>query len=125
MNSSVPSRFLDEIPREIMDEIDRVNHQSFDIYKTESGSRKDIFSGTNLDLDTFVSSGKASYITDVKSKENYISFSSGDVIKHPVFGVGRILEVSGSNEKASAKVSFNIGGVKHLMLAYVNLERVQ
>ncbi|HHT9104386.1 MAG TPA: ATP-dependent helicase [Candidatus Wujingus californicus] len=125
MNSSVPSRFLDEIPREIMDEIDRVNHQSFDIYKTESGSRKDIFSGINLDLDTFVSSDKASYITDVKSKEDYILFSSGDVIKHPVFGVGRILEVSGSNEKASAKVSFNIGGVKHLMLAYANLERVQ
>jgi DNA helicase-2/ATP-dependent DNA helicase PcrA len=108
-----------------MDEIDRVNHQSFDIYKTESGSRKDIFSKTSMEFDAFFSSCKASSTAGVKSNGDYVSLSCGDVIKHPVFGVGRILEVSGSNEKASAKVSFNIGGVKHLMLAYANLERVQ
>ena len=58
-------------------------------------------------------------------KENAIPFSGGEVVRHPLFGVGRILEVSGSNEKASVKVSFNAGGTKHLLLAYAKLERLE
>jgi len=64
-------------------------------------------------------------LTRPSSADDSMSFSSGEVVRHPVFGIGRILEVSGSKEKASARVSFNIGGTKHLMLAYAKLEKVK
>jgi len=52
------------------------------------------------------------------------NFSSGEVVRHPVFGIGRVLESYGCNEKAGVKVNFNIGGTRNLMLAYAKLEKV-
>jgi len=59
------------------------------------------------------------------AEDDFMSFSSGEVVRHPVFGIGRILEVCGSKEKTSVRVSFNIGGTKNLMLAYAKLEKVK
>jgi len=64
-------------------------------------------------------------LTSPSSEDDSMSFSSGEVVRHPVFGIGRIVEVYGSREMASVKVSFNVGGTKHLMLAYAKLEKVK
>ncbi|MCF6155178.1 MAG: ATP-dependent DNA helicase PcrA [Candidatus Brocadia sp.] len=116
MNVCKPSRFLDEIPYEIVDAIDKTNREySYNTYYNKSPSFHD--TPSEFDLDT---ANPAS----ATPGGNSLSFSSGEVVRHPLFGIGRILEVSGSNEKASVKVSFNVGGTKHLMLAYAKLERV-
>lgn len=116
MNVCRSSRFLDEIPDEILDKIDKTNRD----YSYYTYSKGPLFDETppKFDLDT---ADPARITTGGDS----FSFSSGEVVRHPLFGIGRILEVSGCNEKASVKVSFNVGGTKHLMLAYAKLERVK
>lgn len=117
MNPCVASRFLDEIPEEIVDKIDRtIRNYSFDTFKANNRTTQETLPVFDYNIDT-------SDLTN-QSPEDSMSFLIGEVVRHPVFGVGRILEVSGSKGKASVKVSFNIGGTKHLMLAYAKLERV-
>ncbi len=117
-NQCRPSRFLDEIPDEILDKIDKTNQEySYNTYYSKNQSFQRISSGDDLSIDTAVPAAA--------TQEEPPLFSSGEVVRHPLFGVGRILEVSGSNEKASVRVSFNVGGTKHLMLAYAKLERVK
>ncbi|MBI2472856.1 MAG: UvrD-helicase domain-containing protein [Planctomycetes bacterium] len=119
MNPCIASRFLDEIPEEIVDKIDRANRNySFDSFNANNRTTHETLLKFDFnDIDT-------SDLT-IPSSEESISFSSGEVVRHPIFGIGRILEVSGSREKASVKVSFNIGGTKHLMLAYAKLEKIK
>ncbi len=119
MNPCRPSRFLDEIPDEILEKIDRTNREYFYTPSyTKSQVSHEISSIFDFDGDTADSAG-------ISSKQNALTFSGGEVVRHPLFGIGRVLEVSGSNEKASVKVSFNAGGTKHLLLAYAKLERVK
>ena len=120
MNPCIASRFLDEIPEEIIDKIDRTNRKyAFNTFNADNKTVHDTMLKFDFnDIDTHD-------LTSPSSEDDSMSFSSGEVVRHPVFGIGRILEVSGSKEKASARVSFNISGTKHLMLAYAKLEKVK
>ena len=119
LNLCRPSRFLDEIPDEIVERIDRANREyAFYPYDTRSGLAQEIPVSFESEI---VPAGSPR----APAGENTVTFSCGEVVKHPLFGIGRILEVYGSNEKASVKVGFHVGGTKHLMLAYAKLERVK
>ena len=128
INPCNPSRFLDEIPKEILDEIDKTNRNYLydnygakPLYSTmseNSATSKTTFNFNLGDIDV-------SDLASDMSGEDSVSFSDGEVVSHPIFGIGRILEVCGCKEKASVKVRFNVGGVKHLMLAYAKLEKVK
>lgn len=119
LNLCRPSRFLDEIPDEIVERIDKTNRTyAFYPYDTRSGLAQEI-------PVSFDSGRVAAASANVPAREATHTFACGEVVRHPLFGVGRVLEVYGSNEKASAKVSFHVGGTKHLMLAYAKLERVK
>ena len=127
MNPCIASRFLSEIPEEIIDKIDKTNRNySFDTFNVNNLSSTTIGDRTTQEtlLKFDFSDIGTSDLTSPLSEES-ISFSSGEVVRHPVFGIGRILEVSGSKERASVRVSFNICGTKHLMLAYAKLEKVK
>ncbi|MDO8141238.1 MAG: 3'-5' exonuclease [Candidatus Brocadiales bacterium] len=127
MNPCIASRFLDEIPEEIVDKIDRANRNySFDSFNANNRTTHETLLNFDFnDIDTSDPRSLSGTGLTIPLSEESISFSSGEVVRHPVFGIGRILEVSGSKEKASVKVSFNIGGTKHLMLAYAKLEKVK
>lgn len=119
LNLCRPSRFLDEIPDEIVERIDKTNRTyAFYPYDTRSGLAQEI-------PVSFDSGRVAAASASVPAREATHTFACGEVVRHPLFGVGRVLEVYGSNEKASVKVSFHVGGTKHLMLAYAKLERVK
>lgn len=118
-NPCRPSRFLDEIPDEILDKIDRT-HREYSYNSYYDRSQPSHVTQHTFDFDTDIADPAS-----VTTEGNSFTFSSGEVVRHHLFGIGRILEVSGSNEKASVKVSFNVGGIKHLMLAYAKLERVK
>ncbi len=52
-----------------------------------------------------------------------VPFSPGDTVKHPKFGEGTLVELSGSDESPVAKIRFNAVGVKRLALSFAPLEK--
>ena len=93
-----PSRFLKEIPAELIDEI-RPRAQT-----TAPYARK-----------------RSSSFNDTASD---IGFSLGDKVSHPSFGDGIVLNYEGVGESASIQINFEAVGTKWLMLSYAKLKKV-
>ena len=92
-----PSRFLKEIPKDLIDEI-RPRAQTNIPY-----NRKD-FSETKIEF------------------EQEIGIALGQKVKHKKFGEGIVLNYEGSGESARVQVNFDQSGTKWLVMAYANLE---
>ncbi len=58
------------------------------------------------------------------TKSSVSGFSVGQQVNHPMFGIGTIMALSGSEQSAKATVMFNNGQRKQLMLAFAKLEVV-
>ena len=93
-----PSRFLKEIPAEMIDEI-RPRAQT-----TAPYARK-----------------RSSSFNDTASD---IGFSLGDKVSHPSFGDGIVLNYEGVGESASIQINFEAVGTKWLMLSFAKLKKV-
>ncbi|MCP4482131.1 MAG: UvrD-helicase domain-containing protein [bacterium] len=52
------------------------------------------------------------------------SFAKGNRVSHPNFGLGRVINISGSGDRKTVIVRFNSGAEKRLLLKYAKLERV-
>jgi len=94
-----PSRFLREIPKELIDEI-RPRAQTNIPY-----NRKD-FSETKIEF------------------EEEIGIALGQKVIHKKFGEGIVLNYEGSGESARVQVNFDAAGTKWLVMAYANLEKI-
>ena len=93
-----PSRFLKEIPAELIDEI-RPRAQTTAPYARKRSSS---FNDTTSD----------------------IGFSLGDKVSHPSFGDGIVLNYEGIGESASIQINFEAVGTKWLMLSFAKLKKV-
>lgn len=61
-----------------------------------------------------------------RESDRYASrFPRGALVRHPKFGVGRVLDVSPMGGHTRASVQFNTAGRKTLVLQYANLERLE
>jgi len=89
------SRFVKEIPAELKEEI-RLNSQ--------------------VSVPSFASSEVRASSDDLKG------FSLGQLVTHPKFGQGVILNYEGSGDQARVQVNFDSVGSKWLMLAYARLQ---
>ena len=94
-----PSRFIKEIPKELIDEI-RPRAQTHIPY-----NRKD-FKETRLEF------------------EDEIGISLGQRVKHKSFGEGVVLNYEGSGDAARIQINFDAAGTKWLVMAYANLEKL-
>ncbi len=94
-----PSRFLKEIPKDLIDEI-RPRAQTNIPY-----NRKD-FSETKIEF------------------EMDIGISLGQKVRHKKFGEGIVLNYEGSGESARVQVNFEGSGTKWLVMSYANLEKM-
>ena len=94
-----PSRFLNEIPKDLIDEI-RPRAQTNIPY-----NRKD-FSETKIEF------------------EMDIGISLGQKVRHKKFGEGIVLNYEGSGESARVQVNFEDSGTKWLVMSYANLEKM-
>ena len=94
-----PSRFLKEIPKDLIDEI-RPRAQTNIPY-----NRKD-FNETKIDF------------------EMDIGISFGQKVRHKKFGEGIVLNYEGSGESARVQVNFEDSGTKWLVMSYANLEKM-
>ncbi len=101
----IASRFIKEIPEDAI-EIDTAS------------------SGIDTHTENNFFSPKYPKEFDEFDEENEYGFTPGDAVKHGKFGIGRIVEVAGSGADSKAKVKFNVGGQKVLLLKYAKLEKM-
>jgi len=137
-----PSRFLDEIPSELVEQTGNVTGRSS--YGRQSYRRRDQRgyddpppyrrrgrdgSGTDVATsdahrDRIVESAMRSRDTPQPSNSQDLGLKVGDDVAHPAFGEGVIIDISGTGDKAEAVVNFAGVGQKHLALAWAPLKRL-
>ncbi len=98
-SSTIPSRFLTELPRELM-ETNNIADQ---------GDRVGSFGG-----------GIKSESEDPFLEE----YPPGTMVRHPQFGFGKVIQVRSSGAHTRATIGFERAGVKTLILQYARLEVV-
>ena len=57
------------------------------------------------------------------SPQDSVELVSGDIVKHAIFGRGRVVKIAPSSD--TIHVDFNNVGMKKLALEYANLEKVE
>ncbi|HVA54909.1 MAG TPA: DNA helicase II [Gammaproteobacteria bacterium] len=92
-NYGVPSRFLREIPPELLQEI-RPRVQVSRPFTT---------------------------LTSAHAQDVPVGLSLGQRVRHPSFGEGTVLDYEGSGAHARVQVNFSTAGAKWLVVAYANL----
>ena len=106
-----PSRFLDEIPAEILD------------WRREEPSNMPISAGGFGSSPS--SSSAALRLGDrVVGGGPVVSLASGDRVTHEKFGLGTVVSTAGFGEKADATIDFGAAGVKRLLLRYAPVEKL-
>jgi DNA helicase-2/ATP-dependent DNA helicase PcrA len=96
---TITSPFLNEIPRESLDVVDRTG---IDVRGDRSGTRGAFPEPQGLAK----------------------TFRKGQNVRHPTFGVGKLLDVIDMGQHTRAIVEFHRVGRKTLILEYVRLEVV-
>ena len=106
-----PSRFLSEIPSELLREIEG---------EEEGGA---VIGGGAIGGGA-ISGGARIREAVVTARREPIQISAGDTVVHDKWGEGVVLSVSGSGSDAEATVIFEDAGQKRLLLAYAPLKKV-
>ena len=100
----MPSRFIGEIPAEFLD---RIEFQSALTRRVVGGSLQ-----------------KNTKVAVTRTVTTFDDFKVGDMVEHSIFGVGKIMVLSGSGENQRVGVIFKDGTKKKLIVKYANLTKV-
>jgi DNA helicase II / ATP-dependent DNA helicase PcrA len=100
-----PSRFLSEIPEELVDEL---------------GEDRPVGGGRSAHREAVVSAAIASNA----GRARLPGLRVGDDVGHDTFGEGVVLDVIGEGEKAEAVIRFRDVGEKRLLLAWAPLQKL-
>jgi len=92
-----PSKFVTELPAELLEEIRPRMQVSMPVYRPEQ---------------TYV------------QEEYDMGLSIGQMVKHGKFGIGIVLDQEGRGKQARVQVNFEDAGSKWLVLAYANLQPI-
>ena len=147
-NYNPPSRFLDEIPAELVEQLGAVGGnrsygRSSMRARTDYGKpapyRRSATTVSSFDPDdpndpddgadwhrervveAAISAGQRSVEA---SNAHQIALRVGDDVEHPAFGEGVIIEIRGQGDKAEATIRFREAGTKHLSLAWAPLKKL-
>ncbi len=104
-----PSRFLNEIPKELLEEVRIKTH----ISRAVPSYGSDTFSKTAQTRPVYSSVPQSQEINGLKL---------GQRVRHPTFGEGVILSYEGQGNHARIQVKFSQVGAKWLVAAYAKLE---
>jgi DNA helicase-2/ATP-dependent DNA helicase PcrA len=125
-----PSRFLDEIPSELVQVVDgagrapgRASMRAH--YRSDGGGRREGFApvtgeGRDRIVDQAIRAGQRPATTGAER----LGLRIGDDVRHVKFGDGVILGIEGTGDKAEAIVRFSDFGEKRLLLSWSPLERI-
>ena len=132
-----PSRFLDEIPSELINEIGGT--RMLRSRRDRSGGGRTYGGGGGSEIPTgrtFGGGGRDSHSGDVvesalaaankpiPSGAESIGLKVGDDVRHSQWGEGVIVEIDGVGDKAEASVHFPSVGPKRLLLSWAPLEKI-
>ena len=98
------SRFLQEIP---VENLENISFNSALMRKVTTSKR-----------------GKRTKVKVTRSITLFDDFMVGDYVKHAIFGIGKIMALSGSGENQRVGVVFKDGLKKKLIVKYANLKKV-
>lgn len=119
-NSSVPSRFLMELPK---DKIINLRASLIDNRSRTVNAPTAVPAGNHLENRPETRTGTPGGTQARKSDPDEIR--SGTKVSHPKWGVGTIISKEGSGADAQVKVAFPGLGIKTLILGYANLEKIE
>jgi DNA helicase-2/ATP-dependent DNA helicase PcrA len=103
-----PSRFLEDVPRKMLVEVDVLGRELHDPQSLNKFSRA---------VWRPPAGGGAGGATGAAPK----SYRGGEKVKHPKFGAGTVVGVSGQGAKTEVTVVFESAGAKQLLVKYANL----
>jgi DNA helicase-2/ATP-dependent DNA helicase PcrA len=125
-----PSRFLDEIPVELVEHLgDGRRTSGRASYRSDGGGRRQGWqpwaermadAGRERIVDAAISAGRRPASTGAET----MGLRIGDDVRHAKFGEGVIMLIEGEGDKAEAVVRFPDVGEKRLLLAWSPLERL-
>ncbi len=102
-NPGLVSRFIREIPDDLMERISFTSALTRKVVSTKLGATKVKVSRSITDFD---------------------DFQVGDFVEHAIFGKGKIMALSGSGENQRVGVVFKDGLKKKLIVKYANLKKI-
>ena len=138
-NYNPPSRFIDEIPAELIEQIGAVSGRT--TYGRQSYRPRDQWSDPppyrRVDRDDNGEADRhrdrvveAALVAGQRNKQpspsnaQMIGLRLGDDVEHPAFGEGVIIDIRGQDDKAEATIRFRDAGTKHLSLAWAPLKKL-
>jgi DNA helicase-2/ATP-dependent DNA helicase PcrA len=138
-NYNPPSRFIDEIPPELIDQIGAVSGRT--TYGRQSYRSRDDWADPppyrrvdridNGDAERHRERVvEAALVAGQRAKQpspsnsQLIGLRLGDDVEHPAFGEGVIIDIRGQDDKAEATIRFRDAGTKHLSLAWAPLKKL-
>jgi DNA helicase-2/ATP-dependent DNA helicase PcrA len=105
------SRFLGELPMELIEEEADQNIYSYMPYDESTQYLERDFSEATQDK-------------IVRDKIGKNSLMPGDMVKHTKWGKGLVLDIEGNGENAQVSIDFALVGVKHLILKYAPIVKI-
>lgn len=110
-NASLPSRFLREIPEDIVVRKGGYHSQARQNYGYVSAE----YPRTAVASPTQRSSYHSAYTSQPQAKQNYLELNKGDMVLHTAFGKGMVLSVMKMGGDALLEIAFDQIGTKKLM----------
>jgi DNA helicase-2/ATP-dependent DNA helicase PcrA len=112
ISSYLPSRFLDEIPEDLMEDFQRKTKMPERPAGLPQRQRVSILSQPTVTANL----PKSHAVTD--------AWAVGDMAQHKLWGTGTVLAVIGSGSDMQLKISFPTKGVRQLMVRFAPIEKV-
>ncbi|MEN9803627.1 MAG: ATP-dependent helicase PcrA, partial [Actinomycetota bacterium] len=130
-----PSRFLDEIPDELVEHEGNVStrRRSSRDDDWSTRPRRAVSSFDIDDDDREATRAKRERIVDQAlaagrpvepTNSHTLGLRVGDRVEHGTFGEGIIIDISGAGDKTEAVINFSAKGTKHLLLAWAPLKKL-
>jgi len=126
---NLPSRFLDEMPGELVEWSGAVDRQPFVGYGDDGPSR---YGDHGYRATTSRSAQEQLAASRLRSgglrggagNRAILALATGDRVTHDAWGLGTVVDTRGSGEQAQAQIDFGSAGVKWLVLRYAALEKL-
>ncbi len=131
-----PSRFLDEVPKELFDrqgnvdssiDSDRASYRArtdWAMGRVPEYRRRDDESPDNSWERSRERKVNAALRTPKPSNSQELGLRVGDDVRHATFGEGVIIDIKGVGDNAEVTIRFVDAGTKHLMLTWAPLEKL-
>ncbi len=113
---TIPSRFLKEIPGQLVNRVDRRTRRLFQ--QADSHRPRSLFERSSPAADTKVDGVHYEFEADEVLK-------IGRIVQHPTFGRGKIVKTEGYGESLVLQIMFTGLGVKKIMAKYGRLKVIE